>query len=180
MAGEWRVRRYGDDDAAQLRSFTCFTPGQRWTKPPQKIIRAAPDSDENPSIFVAVDLTARKGRILGVIVFDADERFINSLGVVRDRRQEGIGIALKRACLAELAAIAGTEVEVLSTVHKRNIPMRRLNECLGVGTTKDPDEGDYLLSGLKVVPAPPPAPATTPAQRLQAFLSRLSFRLPRP
>lgn len=149
MAVGWRVRRYVEDDAAQLRSFTCSTPGQRWTKPPQKIIRAAPDADECPSIFVAEDLKFDRGRILGVIVFQVDELYINSMGVVRDRRREGIGTALKQASLAEMVALGGT-VTAVSSVHKKNIPMLKLNDGLGVVATRDPEDGDYMLSAILV------------------------------
>ena len=174
MAGRWQIRRYIDADASQLRSFTCSTPGQRWTKPPQKIIRAAPDAEECPSVFVAEDLKTDKGRILGVIVFDLEQPYIHSVGVVRDRRREGIGSSLKRASLAEMVALVGT-VTAVSSVHKKNIPMIKLNEGLGVKSTKDPEDGDYLLSAILVEPTPDTV-TTSSTPLIRALLRRFRTR----
>jgi hypothetical protein len=153
MGQGWEIRRYEPSDKSRLKTFSCFTMGQRWTKPPQKVLRAAPDemeADPTLNILVAVD---RDGSMLGAIVFGYDdgEPVIHSMGVVEARRREGIGIALKRAALTDLV-LDGTPRVVNSQVHRRNVAMQGLNKRLQVGSVKDPDDGEYLLSSVHVVP----------------------------
>jgi RimJ/RimL family protein N-acetyltransferase len=172
MANDWYIRAYQPRDCEQLKSFTCYTPGERWTKTPQRMIRQCPDAIDDPDqdiqAFLACqirfDLTRLRnretGRILGVIAFgrDGEDLVSQTLGVVLDRRREGIGWALKRAALAEMIA-AGHPEPVYSQVHKKNIAMNKLNAKLGSDFERDPEDGDLLIHGVLAVPDPkPPSP----------------------
>lgn len=132
------IRRYSAEDGEQLRHFKCYTPGCKWTKPPQRVIREAPDDlAREPglaTVFVAVH---KNERIVGVVVFTCGIESlpepaitICTMGVVRDMRCQGIATDLKGSVLAEAAAL-GIPL-VVSEVHKRNAPMLRVNEKLGV------------------------------------------------
>ena len=152
------IRLYRDSDYATVTSFKCADPRRPWTREAELVIRKAPDDirspDDKAQLVVAVD----DGRIVGAIVFGIDPqhqmtRSIFTIGVVRDRRREHIGISLKRAALAELVA-TGYVGPVYSQVHRYNTPMRELNDQLLAETTKDPDAGKYLLTVVRPAPTP--------------------------
>ena len=167
MGGDWYLRRYVPADAPKLRTFTCTTPNAKWTKVPQRMIRQVPEDIEDRELDVSVLVAAQTsynwiklrpqetGFILGVIVYEIENgQFVShALGVVRDRRREGIGWALKRAALANALA-EGAERDVVSHVHKRNTEMNGLNAKLGGASAKDVEDGELLLT---VVTAIPPA-----------------------
>jgi hypothetical protein len=88
---------------------------------------------------------------VGVVAFGyqrddgAEVAVIYSLGVVRNRRREKIGTLLKAAVLVVVESERpGTPVT--SQVHRRNGAMIELNRSIGVSTTPDPEDLDYLLS----------------------------------
>jgi GNAT superfamily N-acetyltransferase len=87
------------------------------------------------------------GRIIGVICIGPDEdgaMVIHALGVVHDRRREGIGTHLKKVALVDAAADG--HGLVVSFVHRRNTPMLKLNEKLGVVAQPDADDPEYMFS----------------------------------
>ena len=147
-----------ETDRLALEKFSCRNPAQRWTKAAERAIRTAPagiaDGFE-AQIVVAED---GDGGIVGAVVFGPDDdatRFvIHSLGVVKDRRRQGIGERLKVAALAEIVAVVGHEQDVFSEVHKNNLAMRALNEKLGAQSERDPDHRDRYLTAIKPSPAP--------------------------
>jgi RimJ/RimL family protein N-acetyltransferase len=183
-ARDWYLRAYGPADREKLKNFTCYTPGQRWTKTPQKMLRQCPDAiedrEQDVTVFLACQIRwdwarlrpRETGRILGAIAFglDGEELVSQTLGVVLDRRQEGIGTALKRAALAAMIA-DGHEARVYSHVHKRNVAMNGLNAKLGSEFIKDPDDGDLLIHGVLAVPDPKPStpPWHAPAELMARF-----------
>ncbi len=170
MGEDWYVRRYLPQDLQRLRTFDCSTPGAKWTKVPRKMIRDAPDLLEDPesdvTILVAAqtsyDWLRRRPRetrvVLGVCVYAVEDGvFIShALGVVRNRRREGIGWALKQVAMANAVA-DGAEREVVSQVHRRNIEMNALNRKLQAATSKDPEDGELLLT-MVLAQAKPPDP----------------------
>ena len=141
--GDWYLRRYEPSDEPKLKTFTCSTPGQKWTKVPQKLIRDTPALLGNPEEDIRVLLACQ----------------------VRDRRREGIGWALKRAALADFLADS-PERDVVSHVHRKNSPMNGLNAKLGAGTTKDPEDGDLLITVVTVVPPKDRQPWHGPADAI--------------
>lgn len=97
------------------------------------------------NVDVAVD---SDGRVIGVIVYGFDEQerpFIFSLGVVRERRNEGIGTRLKRGALAWYAHECGKGVKVYSEVHRNNAVMLSINDKLGVGRLLNPDDRTHFV-----------------------------------
>jgi predicted N-acetyltransferase YhbS len=149
------IRLYRESDYAAVGAFSCADPGKKWTREAETVIRKAVDdlqtSDVDALLVVAEEKSS--ARIVGVVAFGVDPnhkktRTIFSLGVVQDRRREGIGIALKRAALAELGA-GGYGGIVYSQVHKYNTPMRELNRQLLAESEQDPDDGKMLLTAVK-------------------------------
>ena len=168
MARDWYVRICRSSDHARLKTFCCYTPGEKWTKVPQKMIRDAPDllmsGDQDVRVLVACPTKwgwrrlrkGEDGRVLGVIVFGAEgaEFVSHAIGVVTDRRREGIGTALKKAALAEFLADSETRV-VSSQVHRRNRAMLGLNKKLGAETQRDPEDGELLINVIVAVSPDP-------------------------
>jgi ribosomal protein S18 acetylase RimI-like enzyme len=109
-------------------------------------------------VTVVVGEEEATGRIVGAIVFGpdsevADQYRIHSLGVVPDRRRQGIAERLKVAALAEIAAVAGRVQNVFSEVHKNNLAMLGLNDKLDVKRAPDPENRAHFLSAIAVEPA---------------------------
>lgn len=150
-------RRYGDDDKLAVETFRCTTPGERWTKPPQRVIRCAPQEIRDGADARLVVAEEQAGRIVGVVVFGPNEHrwYIHAIGVVRDRRRQGIGERLKITALAEIAAVAGGRQNVFSEVHKNNLAMLGLNDKLNVLRAPDPENRAHFISAIAVTPAGP-------------------------
>lgn len=138
LGGIVTIRAYQSRDYDQVRAFTCTTPGQKYTRDPQRVIRQAPDEIANGStdetwIAVADD---PDGGIVGVIVYQAQlvglvdpatHPFIAALGVRRDYRRQGVATMLKTAAMLDMAD-RGIEGPTISLVNRRNVAMLRLNE----------------------------------------------------
>ena len=160
-AGDVVFRFYRPEDRDTVKGFRRSDRGRPWTREAQDVIREPPDLLSDPDLaFEIVVGTDPSGRIVGVIVFGADtdhadRRTIFSMGVVRDRRRQGIGITMKKATLVEIAA-AGYDGVVFSQVHKYNKAMLGLNEKLGVKRDMDPDRPRYFLSATAGEPSEDP------------------------
>lgn len=142
-------------DADALAHYECVTPGQRHTKAAQRVIRDAAKHLAGGGDQVHIDLAVEdSGRIVGAIVYGYDDgrAVIQSLGVVIDRRREGIGTRLKQGVLAHFVTEKGPGVVVFSEVHKNNSPMRKLNQKVGVTEELDPDDRSRFLCAIKVIP----------------------------
>jgi hypothetical protein len=142
-------------DADALAHFKCVTPSQRYTKAAQRAIRDAAKHLAEGGDQVRVDLAVENsGRIVGAIVYGYDDghAVIQSLGVVRDRRLEGIGTRLKEGVLAHFVTESGPGIVVFSEVHKNNFPMRKLNKKLHVTEELDPDDRSRFLCAIKLTP----------------------------
>ena len=138
LDGVVTIRAYQSSDYDQVRAFTCTTPGQKYTREPQRVIRHAPDeiaNDPGDETWIAVADHPDVG-IVGVIVYQAQpvgtedpttRPFIAALGVRREFRRQGIATMLKTAAMLDMAD-RGIEGPTISLVNRRNIAMRRLNE----------------------------------------------------
>jgi len=160
-AADVEIRRYREADREAIESFRCVMPGQRhWTRPPEQCIRGAPaDISEGVDAALFVAEESPTGRIVGVIVFGPDlnvagQHRIHAMGVVSDRRRQGIGTRLKVAALAELAATVGRQ-NVFSRVHRNNVAMIGLNDKLDAKKDLDPDYPAHFISVVVVEPADP-------------------------
>lgn len=140
------VRFYHPRDYLDVIAFDCETYGADYTRDARSIVRDAPDYLEDGEIQVWIILAEDRDRIVGVIVFGHREdgaAYVFSLGVVRDRRCEGIGTKLKRAALWEFQQ-RGVYV-VQSHVEARNYKMLGLNDKIGVNREPHPDEPGMFL-----------------------------------
>lgn len=155
------IRRYREADREAVESFRCVTPGQQhWTRPPEQCIRCAPaDISEgvDAALFVAEEKPS--GRIVGIIVFGPDldvegQHRIHAMGVVLDRRRQGIGTRLKVAALVEIATTVGHRA-VFSRVHRNNVAMIGLNDKLRAEKELDPDHPAHFISVVVVNPVDP-------------------------
>lgn len=161
MQGEppdYIVRRYRASDRAQLEDFCCAHHGQKWEKAAQKVIREDfPGDAVRPGSGIALFVAVLDRTIIGVIGFgpdgDAEAIVVHSMGVALEYQGRGIGTTLKEHAMAECAARYG-HVVLASVVHRRNTPMKRVNEKLGVRAEPDPEDGEYLLTGVIVEEAP--------------------------
>jgi len=79
-------------------------------------------------------------------VTDVPSCFVLSLGVKRQRQNQGIGASLKRAVVV-VAADRGLIVE--SHVHHQNSYMRLINKGLGAATEPLEDDPDYLATVVR-------------------------------
>lgn len=131
--------------AITLARSTRGTPKERYRQGQTSSLRVA------CKIIVALD-AARA--VVGVILYgrEEDKYVVYSLGVVRDRRREGIATMLKKAAVADLVEACGGRIDVLSLVHRRNVAMRAVNEKLGASSERDPTDGEYLLTGYAAEP----------------------------
>jgi RimJ/RimL family protein N-acetyltransferase len=151
------IRLFHADDKAQVRKFACANPSEKWTKAAQSVIRDAPSviaaGGSDASIAVAVDA---EDRIVGVVVFGFDpgagQQLIHALGVVKDRRRQYIGLNLKEAALAELAASHRPQANVFSEVHKLNHAMLALNDKMGAERKRHPDDSETFVVFVAAVP----------------------------
>jgi hypothetical protein len=143
------VRLWATDDLAAIAAFSCTDRGRRYTRDAQDVIRDAAGlltkGDPALDCLVAIEITT--GRLVGVIVYnpcgpDQIAR-VRSLGVVKDRRRQGIGITLKQ-CAIECFAEAGA-TKYFSEVHQRNDKMMALNGKLGIKYKREPSNGKYLI-----------------------------------
>lgn len=138
LGGIVTIRAYQSRDYDQVRAFTCTTPGQKYTRDPQRVIRRAPDEiaeDPTAETWIAV-ADHPEGGIVGVIVYQAQlvgsedptiRPFIAALGVRRDYRRKGIATMLKTAAMLDMAD-RGIEGPTISLVNRRNVAMLQLNE----------------------------------------------------
>lgn len=145
------MRAYQPLDRAQIESFVCVPNGQRWRIVAQTIIRECPDECESghAEVFVA----AEGSTIFGVIVFrgaseEGTKWEICSIGVLIPRQNQGIGLSLKRAVIAEIVARNGIG-DFISTVHKLNASMRAINKKLEAEESPDPLVSEHLLTLVK-------------------------------
>lgn len=141
------VRRPNPFDLKALRKFRCQNVGEKHTRDVERLIRRGVCDElagPNPAIGVLVAET-RTFEIVGVIAWreTVDAFEIVALGVVPERRREGIGTLLK-VHVMEIALAAGVD-RVHSDVHRNNRAMRALNEKLGAAAEKSPEDGDYLV-----------------------------------
>jgi len=152
------IRLYRDSDYGAVTSFECAGRHRPWAKEAQGVIRKAPDDVREPDADAIIAVALDGKRLVGVIVFGTDPKYVKTrtiftIGVVCDRRREGIGFALKAAALAELA-FRGYDGPVYSQVHKYNREMRGLNEKFLAKYELDPDAGKYLLTVVRPSPTP--------------------------
>ncbi len=138
LGGAVTVRAYQPRDYDQIRTFRCTTPGQKFTRDPQRVIRHAPDDiavDPSDEAWIAVAEHPDDG-IVGVIVYQAQpvgshdpaiRPYVAALGVRINYRRQGIATMLKTAAMLDMAdrGIGGPTV---SLVNRRNTAMLRLNE----------------------------------------------------
>ena len=73
------------------------------------------------------------------------------------RHREGIGTVLKLAAMGLAGARTDWPSAVGSNVHRNNYRMIGLNDKLGVAKEPDPDDGEYLLTVVKIDLTPPTA-----------------------
>jgi GNAT superfamily N-acetyltransferase len=138
LGGIVTIRAYQSRDYDQVRVFACTTPGQKYTRDPQRVIRHAPNEiaeDPTAETWIAV-ADHPEGGIVGVIVYQAQlvgsedptiRPFIAALGVRRDYRRQGIATMLKTAAMLDMAD-RGIEGPTISLVNRRNVAMLQLNE----------------------------------------------------
>lgn len=138
LGGVVAIRAYRPSDYDQVRAFKCTSPGQKYTRDPERVIRHAPDeiaNDPSDETWIAV-AEQPDGEIVGVIVYLAQpvgsgdpavRPYVAALGVRREFRRLGIATMLKTAAMLDMAdrGIAGPTV---SLVNRRNVAMLRLNE----------------------------------------------------
>jgi len=70
LGGVVTIRAYRPRDHDQVRAFECTTPGQKYTRDPERVIRRAPDkiaSDSSNDVWIAVAEHPDSG-IVGVVV----------------------------------------------------------------------------------------------------------------
>jgi hypothetical protein len=148
------IRPYEKRDREQIESFVCVPHGQRWRLNAQVVIHEAPGECEEEHVNVLV--AAEQENVLGVAVYrqspkDSTKCEICSIGVVIPRQNQGIGLSLKTALITSV--ITTTDIrEFVSTVHKRNGAMLKINERLEATTEKDPEDGEYWLTLVKARP----------------------------
>jgi len=157
------VREYRRADRPQVEAFRCAPVGERWCEAAEKIIREAPADIASDEYMAGIAVAADGSTVVGVVVFGFEtspprphELVIFSLGVLRERHRRGIGTRLKEAVMAAAASDTNTVMAVLSRVHRANYRMIGLNDKLGVGKVKDPEDGEYLLTAVVVEPEEAP------------------------
>jgi predicted GNAT superfamily acetyltransferase len=108
---------------------------------PAVVREAAKQLDpSNPSLGCYVAVEEGTDRLVGVIVFTAttgSAAFIHAVGVVRDRRREGIATALKQQAIDYFGYVGVPTFH--STVDRFNTHMQNLNETK-FGLVGEPDE----------------------------------------
>lgn len=155
------IRRATKGDAAVLASFTCATPGQKYTRVVQRGIRAgvAPilggtEADDEPGAPLEA-LVAVVGRTLvGVVAFRVTDDIgrLLFLAVLDPHRNQGIGTDLMRMAFDVCTARGATEVSY--EVHRNNTVMQEVSSKLGTPGAKDPSDGEMLLSAARVSASP--------------------------
>jgi ribosomal protein S18 acetylase RimI-like enzyme len=146
------IHFYREEDREQVRKFRCSDVKPKWQVKPQKIIRSAPYSQTKKPIVILVarDETGVVG--VAVIEFtDLPSCSVLSLGVRRDRQNEGIGKSLKRAVML-VASDRHTGLSVDSQVHTHNSYMLRINAGLNAETEPLVDDPDYLATVVRAIP----------------------------
>ncbi len=153
------IRQYQRVDRPQVEAFRCAHYGDKWCVAAEKIIQEAPGAIAPGGYFAGIAVAAEGRNVVGVVVFgfqpdrrSVSELIIFSLGVTIDRQRQDIGTRSKRAVMAAAADEANAVAAVVSTVHRANYRMIGLNKKLNVGTVKDPDDGEYLLTAVTVEP----------------------------
>lgn len=149
----WDVRRWAPSDLPAIAEFCCADYGQDWTRDAERVLRngaeelAAEAEAENQIHDCLVAIADGDSRLLGIILFvpcDARKSLhVESVGVVRDFRDRGVGTELKRRAVAT-SLVAGA-TRVASEVHRRNFPMHRVNQKLEIEWKPDPKDGEYRL-----------------------------------
>ena len=140
------IRRASIHDAASLRVFDCDA-RTKWVREVQRLIRtdvadALDVADDQLTVLVAED----EGTLVGMVAYAPDElgnHHIYALAVIASHRRRGIGTRLKRRVLAE------TGTPVVSSVHRMNMPMLKLNETLNAQTARDPADGEFQLTVVR-------------------------------
>ena len=154
--GSYEIRTYDESqDRSQLEAFHCARLGEKWSRSAEQVIQDAPSALEGGTkcrILVADD----DSTVVGAVVFGPEPGFddrdiIYSLGVLIERQQQGIGTRLKQTVMSENAASDPPRL-VVSQVHRNNYRMICLNNKLGVGADRDPSDGEYLLTAVRVEP----------------------------
>lgn len=104
-----------------------------------------------PGSGLQVFVSVVEERIAGVIGFGPEHGVITvfSMGVLIEYQGRGLGTALKRSAMAEVAARYGV-VDLVSIVHRANGPMLRVNKKLEVSIEPDPDDGEYRFTAVTV------------------------------
>lgn len=164
LGGVVAIRAYQPRDHDQVRAFECTTPGQKYTRDPERVIRRAPDeiaSDSSDDVWIAVAEHPDSG-IVGVVVYQAQpvgledpttRPYIAALGVRRDYRRQGIATMLKTAAMLDMAD-RGIEGPTVSLVNRRNLAMLRLNETRFNATVErdvdDPND-DVITAAIEPV-----------------------------
>lgn len=154
------VRAYQEADRQKVETFRCAPYGPRWCEAAEKVIREAPGVIASGEYNAALAVADHKDDgVVGVVVFGIEPHrplMIYSLGVVIPRHRQGIGTRLKQAIMAAAATANNPPITVVvSKVHRNNYRMTRLNDKLGVGSTKDPDDGEFLMTAIRVEPEYP-------------------------
>lgn len=154
------LRPFRAADVEALKSFKCSVPGEKYTQAVQRMVRrelpvALAADDADVGALRALVAENDDGSLVGIIVWgpvedDPEQWFVHVLAVDRKHWRQGYGTALKLEVMSRVPLDGGEYV--VSKVHRRNFRMLRLNKKLSVLDTKDPEDGDYRLSGIYVKP----------------------------
>jgi GNAT superfamily N-acetyltransferase len=164
LGGAAAIRPYAGRDYDEVRTFTCATPGQNFTRDAQRVIRKAPDeigADFDDDVWIGVAEISETG-IVGVVIYqvqvigrapDGEARpFIAALGVRRDFRRRGIATLLKTAAMLDMAD-RGISGPTVSLVNRRNVAMMQLNTTrFDANAEPDPDSHEDLVVTVAIEP----------------------------
>jgi hypothetical protein len=164
---DWSL--YSESDRDAVRKFRCAPFGDKPAKAAQKMIRGAPDAMENFGVHPVFILAKDNGDLVGAVIFgpeseNAEVVTVFSLGVKLQRHREGIGTLLKGLAMAAAARRDNWPNAVASQVHRNNYKMIGVNDKLGVESDPDPEDGEFLITAVKVE-LPPSEPSAVDPQR---------------
>lgn len=146
------IRYYTVGDKEQVESFRCSHYSPKWHSKPQKLIQRAPAQLSDPTIRILI--AHDESIVVGVAVLeitDLPSFYVLSMGVKRERQNQGIGKSLKRAIMI-VAADQYPGLSVESQVHRRNTYMLRINAALEAETEPLAEDPDYLTTVVRAIP----------------------------
>ncbi|HEX6394022.1 MAG TPA: GNAT family N-acetyltransferase [Acidimicrobiales bacterium] len=142
------------DDLDAIRAFRCAkSTSSVYSKRAQQSIRDAADLlgyEPQLDCLVAVE----DGVVIGVVIFNPrDYRgfgYVISMGVAVAKQNRGIGKDLKRQVMDNCTQAGATKV--LSEVHRNNLKMQRVNDRLGIPSTRNPADGKFIYYSAVLIP----------------------------